>query len=313
LIFTPFLGFKGAMSDDRKSRVHKYVAQDLSFRAAVANATLVVREMQGIQATYPVATMAVGRSMVAAALMAAQLKSGHQVSLYFRGDGPMEMFFAEAEFEGGVRGYCPHPQLQIHPKLGAVNLGLGIGNGLLTVVRTLPNQKHPQRGTVEIQTGEVGDDVAYYLFQSHQTRSVVSLGVKINAFGYVEAAGGIIIELMPGAPEGLIATLEKNFSAAPSLSETLAEGAGVEAIRDLYLKGFPTQELEHPYNLDYKCRCSKERLANALTLLGHLEVEKMIEEKLPADAKCEFCGRQYRLEIDELEELLAKLRAGQLH
>lgn len=301
------------MVDSEKVRIHRYVAQDLSFRAAVVNATSVVREMQALQATFPVATMAVGRSMVAAALMASHLKSGHQVSLYFRGDGPLEMFFAEANFEGEVRGYCPHPQLEIHPKLGALNLGIAIGNGTLTVVRSLPNQKQPQRGTVEIQTGEVGDDVAFYLFQSHQTRSIVSLGVKINAFGYVESAGGIIIELMPGAPEELIKTLETNFSGTGSLSENLAEGATVEQIRDLYLKGFSLQELEHPYALEYRCRCSKERLANALTLLGHLEVERMIEEKEPAEAKCEFCGRQYTLQIEELEELLAKLRAGQVH
>ncbi len=301
------------MAQEQKSRVHRYVAQDLSFRAAVVDATLVVREMQAIQNTYPIATMAVGRSMVAAVLMASHLKHRQQVSLYFRGDGPLEMFFAEANFEGEVRGYTPHPHLEIHKKLGATNLGIAIGKGLLTVVRTAPHQKHAQRGTVEIQTGEVGDDVAYYLLQSHQIQSIVSLGVKVNAFGYVESAGGIIIELMPGAPEDLIKKLEKNFAKRGSLSESLAEGGGVEAIRDLYLKGFQLQELEHPYDLEYKCRCSKERLANALMLLGHVDVEKMIEDNEPANAKCEFCGRQYVVEIDELRELLDKLRAGPTH
>lgn len=301
------------MTQEQKSRVHRYVAQDLSFRAAVVDATSVVREMQALQNTYPIATMAVGRSMVAAILMASQLKHRQQVSLYFRGDGPLEMFFAEANFEGEVRGYTPHPHLEVHKKLGATNLGIAIGKGILTVVRTTPYQKQAQRGSVEIQTGEVGDDVAFYLLQSHQTRSIVSLGVKVNAFGYVESAGGIIIELMPGAPEDLIKRLEKNFSKRGSLSESLAEGAGVVEIRDLYLKGFKLQELEHPYDLEYKCRCSKERLANALMLLGHVDVEKMIEDNEPAKAKCEFCGRQYVVEIDELRELLDKLRAGPTH
>ncbi len=296
-----------------EERVHKYVARDLSFRIAVVNATDVVRHMQEIQSTYPVATMAVGRSMVAAILMASQLKQHHQVSLYFRGDGPLEMFFAEANFEGEVRGFTAHPHLEIHPRLGVVNLNLAIGNGLLTVVRTLPNQKHSQRGSVEIQSGEVGDDVAYYLLQSQQIRSAVSLGVKVNAFGQVESAGGIILELMPGAQSGLIESLEKRFQAVKSLSEELAHGAKADDILKLYLNGFDLQELEHPHILAYKCRCSKERLANALTLLGHLEVEKMIDEKEPAEATCEFCGRQYRLSISELQDLLDKLRSGQSH
>jgi molecular chaperone Hsp33 len=300
------------MTNAEKPRVHRYVAQDLSFRAAVVNATEVVREMQALQATYPLATMAVGRSMIAAALMASQFKGGQQISLYFRGDGPLEMFFAEANFDGDVRGYTPHPHMEIHPKLGVLNIGVAIGKGILTVVRTIPNQQS-QRGSVEIQTGEVGDDIAYYLFQSHQTRSIVSLGVKVNAFGYVESAGGIIVEVMPGAPEELIKTFEANLAGLGSLSENLAEGATVENIRDMYLKGFVLQELAHPHLLEYKCRCSKERLAGALTLLGPLEVEKMIEENEPAQAKCEFCGRQYRVEIDELGELLDKLRAGSVH
>ncbi len=301
------------MPTDARPRIHRYVPHDLSFRAAVADATNIVREMQTIQGTYPVSTMAVGRAMVASALMASHLKEGHMVSLYFRGDGPLEMFFAEASFEGEVRGYSPHPHMEIHPRLGATNIGLAIGQGTLTVVRTLPSLGLPNRGTVEIQTGEVGDDVAFYLLQSHQTPSLVALGIKLNSFGFVESAGGIIIELMPGAPEGLIENLEKNFSQVKSLSERLAAGASVEDICDMYLKGIALIELDHPYPLEYKCRCSKERLANALMLLGHLEVEKMIEENQPAEAKCEFCGRQHKLGIVELEEILTKLRSGQVH
>lgn len=296
-----------------EQRVYKYVAQDLTFRAAVVNATTVVKEMQKIQNTFPLSTMAVGRSMVAATLMAAQLKNKQQVSLYFRGNGPLEMFFAEATFEGEVRGYTPHPHMEMPAKVGALNIGAAIGKGLLTVVRTVPNQKQSQRGSVEIQSGEVGDDVAFYLLQSHQTRSVVSLGVKVNAYGLVESAGGIIIELMPGAPEELIKSLESNFAGRGSLSEHLAEGAQAKDICDLYLKGVPLMDLPHPHFLAYKCRCSKQRLAHALTLLGPLEVEKMIEDNEPAHAKCEFCGRTYQVEIDELQELLDKIRAGTLH
>lgn len=290
-------------------KIEKLISKELSFRAAVVVASDVVREMQSIQNTYPLATMAVGRSMIAAALMASNLKTHQLVSLYFRGNGPMEMFFAEADHEGNVRGYTPQPQLQ-GPDL---RVGPAIGQGLLTVVHSHPQQKAPQRGTVAIQTGEVGDDVAFYLFQSHQIKSLLSLGVMVNSYGMVQSAAGILIELLPGYADTTVQTLEKNFKEASSISEMVAEGAGVPEIVATYLKGLPVHQLEHPHSLTYRCRCSKERLGNALALLGHLEVEGMIQENKAAEARCEFCGRKYILEIEELQMLLEKLRAGPTH
>jgi molecular chaperone Hsp33 len=293
-------------------KIHKFISKDLSFRVAVAMGSDVVREMQSIQNTYPLATMAVGRSMMAAALMASHLKEEQLVSLYFRGDGPMEMFFAEATHEGHVRGYTPNPHLA-QTADDPLALGAAIGKGLLTVVHSHPQQNSPQRGTVEIQTGEVGEDVAFYLLQSHQVRSLVSLGVKVNPYGLVQGAGGIIIELLPGYSETTVATLEQNFKSTRSISEMITAGGGVDEILADYCKGIPILPLEHPYSMSYQCRCSKERLGNALVLLGHMEIEKMIQEKQPAEARCEFCGRGYTIEIGELQDLLEKLRSGPPH
>lgn len=296
------------MSTDR---IHKFISKDLSFRAAVAVGTNVVKEMQSIQKTYPIATMAVGRSMMAASLMASQLKNEQLVSIYFRGNGPLEMFFAEADHEGHVRGYTPNPQLSA---VGSgTSLSPAIGKGLLTVVHSHPQQKAPQRGTVAIQTGEVAEDIAFYLFQSHQVRSLVSLGVKVNSYGLVQGAGGLIIELLPGFQEATVEKLEKNFSKVTSLSEMISNGAGVNEIVAEYIGDIEVHDLDHPYTLSYQCRCSKERLGHALALLGHMEVEKMIEENEPANARCEFCGRQYQIEIAELQILLEKLRSGPIH
>lgn len=294
-------------------KIHKVIAQDLSFRAAIVSGSDVVREMQSIQNTYPLATMAVGRAMMAAALMASHLKSEQLVSLYFRGDGPLEMFFAEADHEGHVRGYTPNPQLAQSEEEGVLNLAPAIGNGLMTVVHSHPQQKAPQRGTVEIQTGEVAEDVAFYLLQSHQVQSLVALGVKVNPYGMVQGAAGIIVELLPGAIEGTIEKLEKNAKEAGSLSELVASGGGITDIMATYLKDLPTHDLDHPHPLTYQCRCSKERLGNALALLGHMEVEQMIQERRAAEARCEFCGRNYVIEIAELQGLLEKLRSGHIH
>jgi molecular chaperone Hsp33 len=290
-------------------KIQKLISKELSFRAAVVVGSDVVREMQSIQNTFPLATMAVGRSMMAAALMASHLKNEQLVSLYFRGNGPLEMFFAEADHEGHVRGYTPQPHLQAKD----LRLGPAIGQGLLTVVHSHPQQKAPQRGTVSIQTGEVGDDVAFYLFQSQQVKSLLSLGVMLNSYGKVQSAAGILIELLPGHAEATVQKLEKNFKEAGSISEMVADGGHVPEIVAAYLKDLPVHELEHPHNLSYHCRCSKERLGNALALLGHMEVEGMIQENKAAEARCEFCGRQYTIEIEELKMLLEKLRAGPAH
>jgi molecular chaperone Hsp33 len=304
---------KSVKKDIPKDKVHKFLAKDLSFRASIVTATDVVREMRSIQITYPVATMAVGRSMMGAALMASHLKNNQLVSLYFRGNGPIEMFFAEADHEGHVRGFTPNPQLELPWEQGQTSVRSAIGIGLLTVVHSHPQLNSPQRGTVELQSGEVAEDVAYYLYQSHQIRSVVALGVKVNTHGMVQGAAGILIELLPDSKEGTIEKLEKNFAEIKSISEIVAAGGGVDDIIGAYLKDLPVHELAHPHHLEYHCRCSKERLGGALALLGHLEVEDMIKKNEPAEARCEFCGRRYVIDLPDLKVLLEKLRSGPVH
>jgi len=310
--FWTFFGdFLRLVTEEKKNpqRIHKFLSKEMTFRAAVVVATDVVREMQSIQNTYPLATMAVGRSMVAASLMASQLKSQQQVSLYFRGDGPLEMFFAEATHEGQVRGYTPQPQLEMPVEGGELSVSKAIGSGLLSVVHSRPQQKAPQKGTVSLQTGEVGEDVAFYLLQSQQVRSLVALGVKVNSYGLVQGAGGVLIELMPGCPEETVERLESNLKKAGSLSELVSQGISAADLLKPYVDGIEMMELEHPYELAYQCRCSRERLARALVLLGEEEVKSMIANNESAKARCEFCGRPYEIEVSELSELLQKMQS----
>lgn len=296
-----------------ENRVHKFLANDYGFRAAVVDATPVVRHLQTLQHTYPIATMAMGRSVVATALMASQLKEGQMVSVYFRGNGPLEMIFAEANFEGEVRGYTPNPQLELPLKEGRLDLKNAIGIGLLTVVRSVPYQQTPHRGTVDIQTGEIGDDIAYYLHQSHQVRSVMAVGVKVNPYGYVQSAGGVYIELMPDAHEGLIEQLEERVAKAGSISEKLDQGASVEDIKNIYLGGMDVHEIEHPYPLRYQCKCSKERFERSLLLLGTDEIQRMISQGEAAEARCEFCGQDYQLSAADLKQLMKKTNSKSSH
>lgn len=294
-------------------RVHKFLTGDLTVRAAAVVATQVVDEMRSVQNSYPIATVAVGRTMVAALLMASHLKNGQELSIYFQGNGPLGRVFAEANFEGQVRGYCNNPRLTAPIEGANISTSEAIGIGLLTVTHHLPSGDMPHRGTVIIRTGEVGDDIAFYLHQSHQIPSVVALGVQVNAYGLVEAAGGVLIELMPGHSEETIAKIEKRVREAPGISKRLLEGATAEDILKDYLGDFDLMELEHPFPVQYHCRCSYERVLRSVVLLGIEEIDDAIAENKPLDVTCEFCGRPYEVSLDDLAKLRNEIHKTSLN
>jgi molecular chaperone Hsp33 len=294
-------------------RVRKYLDSDKGIRAALVNATEAVREMQQIQNTTPLATTMVGRSLVGAALLAAQMKDGEVVSLYFRGDGPIRTVFAEAQYEGGIRGYVANPRLDMPPTPQGLDLKGALGKGQLTVVRTHPNQPHAQKGTVEIQTGQIGDDIAFYLQQSQQIRSAIAVGVKLGHNGEVLAAGGILIELLPGADENIEVIVEDQFMRTGSISEMFAMGDSPEKIIETYLPIFSMKELDHPHSIQYVCKCTKNRLLGALELFNNEDLQDMVTKKENVVAKCEFCGRSYTLDWTEVSDVLKRRFRASLH
>ena len=307
-------------------RVHKFLTEELTVRASGVVATQVVEEMRSIQNSYPIATVATGRSIVAALLMASHLKQSQQLSLYFQGNGPLGRIFAEANYEGQVRGFSNNPQFATPIDGDSIRVGPAVGIGLLTVTHHLPTGDAPHRGTVIIRTGEIGDDVAFYLEQSHQIPSVVALGVQVNTYGRVEAAGGVLIELMPGHTEETIAKIEKRVREAPSISKRILEGAtGEDLVRD-YLADFKLMELDHPYPISYHCRCSLERVKRSVALLGLQEIDSILAEAAanaqdvpgagakgesnkfePLKVDCEFCGRRYEVDRESLLEIRQEL------
>lgn len=296
-----------SQSNELSPRVHKFLSEDLTVRIAVVNATKVVDEMRSIQNSYPLATVAVGRSMVAALLMASHLKNGQELSLYFQGNGPLGRVFAEANYEGQVRGYCNHPQFQAPIEGEQISIGSAIGIGLLTVTHHLPGQNEPHRGTVIIRTGEVGDDIAFYLHQSHQIPSVVSLGVHVNPYGLVDAAGGVLIELMPGHTPEMVEKIEGQVKKARSVSTLLTEGATpMDLVRE-FMGDTPMMELDHDFPIMYHCRCSKDRVLRSVMLLGITEIDNALQASKPLDVSCEFCGRSYQVSTDELEKIRTDL------
>jgi len=295
-------------------KVHRFVSNDFTLRIAAVDSTEVVAEMQKLQQTFPLPTVAVGRAMTGALLMASHLKEGQQVGLYFKGDGPLAAVYAEASFEGQVRGYSPVPIYEPPNYDQGLSLKEYMGQGLLTVTRHLPFQREPHHGTVEMISGEIGDDIAHYLNQSHQIRSLVSLGVYLDTYGKVRAAGGVILEVMPGVEEGIVDRIQKNAeNFKENISKMLMNGATAIDLVKPYLDGIAFSEIDHNHNVQYYCPCTKERVVRALETLGVAELEDMITKNEAAEVVCQMCGRPYEVPVGELEELKEKLHKQSLH
>jgi molecular chaperone Hsp33 len=284
-------------------KIHKFYSEDLLIRASAAITTGAVQKMCSGQTLSPIAIMGLGRALTGALLMASQLKEGQKVALTFHGDGPLGSLYAEASFEAQVRAYCHNGQADLPPKNGRLDVAGGIGQGVLTVVRSQPHQKQPHVGIVPIVSGEIGEDLAHYFFQSHQIPSVVSLSVSLDADGKVRAAGGVVIEVMPGATDKLLATLESRALSAGSLSQRLLNGESPLDFVKHYTHDSKLIAIDHPHEISYTCKCTIQRVERTLLLLGREAIEEMVAKGKDTSVQCQFCGRNYTVTLAELRLL----------
>lgn len=270
--------------------------------------------MQQLQSAKPLAVLGVGRAMTGALLMASHLKDGQEVGLFFKGNGPLGSVYAEASFEGHVRGYCPNPEFQANVPEDTLNLGKAMGFGNLTVARHQPYQKQPHQGTVSMVTGEVGDDLAHYLHQSHQIRSMIKLGVYFDTYGLAQAAGGVLVEVMPGVEDSIVDQLQNNFNLAKDpVSKMILDGAKPIDLVTPLLTGVPFTEIPHSYDVKYVCPCTLDRVKRALTTLGTEGIQEMIDEGKDSDITCQVCGRRYKLQVPDLQDLKEELKKNSMH
>ncbi len=298
----------------KENCVQRFISTDLTLRAAIVDSTEVVRAMQELQKSYPLPTVAVGRAMTGALLMAAQLKSGQSVGVHIRGNGALGTIYAESAFEGQVRGFTHNPQYQPPNYDEGLSLKKAIGNGLLTVTRHLPFQKEPHTGTVDLVSGEVGDDLAHYLLQSHQVRSMVALGVSVNTQGQVETAGGLLLEVMPGVEDEIVNLVYKNQQEARSdVSQLLKEGRSLLEILEPLLKGIPFTDLDHPYPVQYSCPCDKDRVLRAIEILGVGDLSEMVQEGEIVPVTCQMCGKPYDVTVEELKDIRDRVHRNSLN
>src|SRR3954465_7608576 len=274
------------------------LAGDGALRWAVADITDVMEEVRDRFDLWPVPAAALGRCLAGAALLQRlSTKTPSRLVLEVRGDGPILRVLAEADDAGNLRGLVGDGRVQV-PDWPGGKLGVGraVGRGYLRVLREYErgNSYHSQ---VELVSGEIGEDVAHYLAQSEQARSAVLRGVLGKPSG-VAAAGGMVVEVLPGAPEETIARLESNIAGIRGVSHLLEEG-GAEHVVEQVLAGFD-REGKEVRPLRYRCRCSREKLLNHLTLLPAEDRDYLKADDGAIEADCAFCGTRYRYPPEEL-------------
>ena len=252
---------------------------------------------------YPTACVALGRALTGGALMGALLKTGQRVALRFEGNGPLKKIIVEAESNGSVRGYVKVPHVDLPLKNGKFDVSGALGSsGLLTVVKDL-RLKEPYTGMVELYTGEIGEDLAFYLTESEQIPSAVGLGVSVDTDGGVPAAGGFLIQSFPPYQKETVERLIERIKKIASITEMIRAGETPEELLEILFSGTPFDILEKR-PIAFKCSCSKERVEKAFIALGREETEDMISKQEETTVTCEFCRESYHVTREELKQLV---------
>jgi molecular chaperone Hsp33 len=259
-----------------------------------------------------VATAALGRTMSGGLLLASSMKrEGSRVNIRVRGEGPLGGILIDAGLDGTVRGYVDNPGVELPPnEQGKLDVGKAVGpEGYLYVVRDV-GYGYPYSSTVELVSGEIGDDIAHYLVTSEQTPSALVVGVFVGAEG-VTAAGGILIQVMPKAvrDEALVQTLEGRIAKLAGFTPLLQAGKTLPEIFEQLLGDMDLVMLPEVQMVRFHCGCSFDRVLGALKMLGEAELQDMIEKDNGAEATCHFCGEVYQASSDELAQLIEDLRA----
>ena len=262
-----------------------------------------------------VATAALGRTMSSGLLLASNMKrEGSRVNIRVKGKGPLGGILIDAGLDGTVRGYVDNPSVELPPnERGKLDVGGAVGHdGYLYVVRDV-GYGYPYSSTVELVSGEIGDDIAHYLVTSEQTPSALVVGVFVGAEG-VTAAGGILIQVLPKAAtdEALVKTLESRVAKLAGFTPLLQEGKTLPEIFEQLLGDMGLVMLPEVQMLRFHCGCSFERVLGALKMLGVAELQDMIEKDHGAEATCHFCGEVYQASSEELTRLIEDLRSESL-
>ncbi len=293
-----------------------------SFRVYLTISTELVQEAADIHNTTPLATAALGRVLTGAGLMGLLLKNEQdKLTVIFKGDGPAKQILATSDGRGRVKGYIANPDVDLPLKEnGKLDVGGSLGIGELTVIKDL-GLKDPYVGTISLLSGEIAEDLTAYYYISEQQNSAISLGVKIERDLSVGCAGGMIIQMLPGACEEAVEALERLINSMEPITalidrvkEQMPKGQPEAVVRTLAAEIF--KDMPEEFSLDildikeiqWQCDCSEERLEKVLMTIGVKDLTEIIEEDGKAELVCQFCLKKYNFDKAHLGRILASIK-----
>lgn len=285
-------------------RILRATAADGFIKMSAVSAKDTVQHAKDIHKCTPTTAAALGRTLCAASMMGNLLKEDNgSLTIRINGGGPIGSIIAVSDSMGYVRGYVTNPAVDLPLRSdGKLDVGGAVGkDGMLTVSRDI-GLAQPYVGSTELVSGEIAEDLTAYLLESEQVPSACGLGVLIDTDLSVKAAGGFMVQLMPGAPDEYIDVLEENIFMMDQLTTILAED-GLEAVFEQVLKGLPYHIVDED-EVGYRCYCSRERVGDAILGVGEGELESMINEGKDIDVSCQFCDTVYTFTPDDLRTLL---------
>ena len=289
-----------------RDEIVRAITADGMVKATAITGRALVERARTIHTLLPMATAALGRALMGASMMGDMLKEEKgAVTLQIKGGGPLGTVLAVSDHQGNVRGYVQNPHVDLMEKYpGKLDVGAAVGqDGTLTVIKDL-GMKEPDVGSIGPCSGEIADDLAMYFVESEQIPTACALGVLVGTDQSVTAAGGYLIQLLPGAGEETITRIEEGVKRLGPVSLALERGLDGEGLLRAVLEGTQLEILEkHP--VEYRCYCSRDRVTRALISMGRGELASLIEEQGQAELTCQFCDKVYRYTKEELEELLA--------
>ena len=290
-----------------KDFIQVATAFDGTVRIYVTKTTQIVQDAQNVHKMYPTAIAALGRALTVTLIMGSMLKGGQSIAVKIDGGGPMGKIVCESDTSGRVMGYAQNGGVFLQYNSGKLNVGDAVGRtGTLTVVKDL-HLKEPFTSTVELVSGEIGEDFAYYFAESEQTSTSVSVGVLVDSNSDILAAGGFIVQIMPGCTEETIQILEENLANIAPVSELINQGKNGRGILKEILKDNEFQILKTA-PVKFKCRCSKEAFTNGIKSLGYDTVKKILDEDHGLTATCHYCHQEYVYTEEELNEIVLSLK-----
>lgn len=289
-----------------KDRIIKGITTDGHFKISVVKTTDVVKTAKENHNLSLLSTVILGRALTAVMLMASELKGEERIQLRMDGNGPIGFLIAEANHLGEIRGYVQNPAAELDYSNPSASIGDGLGLGILTFSKVLYNEAEPRTSSIELINGDVQSDIAHYMAQSEQIPSAVLLDVGIDEHGEVTQAGGLLVQRLPGAPDGQIDMLQERLASFPPIQTLLEDGQYIDEIMQKATSPLPVKELTR-HLVDFFCRCTRDRFLNAFAMLTYNDLKEMEGEA--QEVVCHYCNRKEVITAEEISELLIKAQA----